>query len=140
MARRPAEDLMNHHRPPSLRAAVAQRQRSQDHLRAATATVGVAGVVTAGAVAFILPGATHATASSQPASAPRPAPAASSQAAPSSAGTPATASASQPKRHRHHRAAAASAPAAAPATPAPASTAPAPVASTAPSHGTSGGS
>jgi len=130
---------MHHHRPPSLRAAVAQRQRSQDHLRAATATVGVAGVVTAGAVAFILPGATHATASSQPASAPRPAPAVSSQAPPSSAGTSGAISASQPKRHRHHHAAPA-APAAAPATTAPASTAPAPVASTSPPHGTSGGS
>jgi hypothetical protein len=132
---------MNHHRPASLRAAVAQRQRSQDHLRAATATVGVAGVVTAGAVAFVLPGATHGTASSQPASAPRPAPAVSSQAPPSSVGTSGTASASQPKRHRHrhHHAAAASAPAA-PATTAPASTAPVPVASTTPPHGTSGGS
>ena len=53
---------MNHRRA-GVRAAVAQRQRSQDHLRAATATVGAVGVVTAGAVALILPGSTHAAAS-----------------------------------------------------------------------------
>ncbi|MCW2909019.1 MAG: hypothetical protein JWL68_3808, partial [Actinomycetia bacterium] len=55
---------MNHRRP-DVRAAVFQRQRSQGHLRAVTATVGIAGVVTAGAVAAMLPGSSHAAASSR---------------------------------------------------------------------------
>ena len=60
---------MNHRRA-DVRAAVFQRQRSQGHLRAVTVLAGLAGVVTAGAVAAILPGSTHAAASS--ATAPRP--------------------------------------------------------------------
>ena len=75
-----------HHRTRELRAAVARRERSQGHLRAATATVGAAGVATAGAVAFILPGATHtAAASTQTARAAQPTTAASSPAAPAAA-------------------------------------------------------
>ena len=62
-----------------VRAAVSRRRRNQGHLRAVTATVGVAGVVTAGAVAAILPGSTHAAASSRARSTPAP------SAAPSSA-------------------------------------------------------
>ena len=54
---------MNHRRA-DVRAAVLQRQRSQGHLRAVTVSVGAAGVVTAGVVAAILPGSTHAAASS----------------------------------------------------------------------------
>ena len=63
---------MNHRRS-DVRAAVFARRRSQGHLRAVTATVGVAGVVTAGVVAAILPGSTHASASSRTASPPAPA-------------------------------------------------------------------
>ena len=55
---------MNHRRS-DVRAAVFARQRSQGHLRAVTVTAGIAGVVTAGAVAAILPGSTHASASPQ---------------------------------------------------------------------------
>ena len=71
--------FMNHRRA-DLRAAVSQRRRSQGHLRAVTATVGVAGVVTAGAVAAILPGSAHAAANSRARSAPAPSAAASSAA------------------------------------------------------------
>ena len=133
-----------HHRTRELRAAVARRDRSQGHLRAVTATVGAGGVVTAGAVAFILPGATHATASTHPASTPRPAPAASSQAA--ATGSSGTAARPHARRHHHHHkraagAAAGSAGAAsASSAPAPPSSAPAPVPSSSPSHGVSGGS
>ena len=63
---------MNHRRS-DVRAAVFARQRSQGHLRAVTVTAGIAGIVTAGAVAAILPGSTHASAS--PHAAARPAPA-----------------------------------------------------------------
>ncbi len=130
-----------HHRTRELRAAVARRERSQGQLRAATASVGVAGVVTAGAVAFILPGATHSAASAQTARTPRPAPA-SSQAAPtraaaSSAKSSGTAGPGHARRHHHRHAsqgAAATAPSAAP------SSAPAPAPSTAPPQTTSGGS
>ena len=136
---------MDQHRPPGVRAAVAQRQRSQGRLRAVTATVGAGGVATAGAVAFILPGATHATASTRPASTPRPTPAASSPAVPAASGSGA-AGTRQARRHRHHHshrngAAAGSAGAAsAPSAPAAASSAPAPVPSTSPPQTTSGGS
>ncbi len=71
--------FMNHRRA-DVRAAVSQRRRSQGHLRAVTATVGVAGVVTAGAVAAILPGSAHAAANSRARSAPAPSAAASSAA------------------------------------------------------------
>jgi hypothetical protein len=136
-----------HHRTRELRAAVARRDRSQGHLRAVTATVGVGGVVTAGAVAFILPGATHATASAQSASTPRPAPAASSQpAAAATTGGSSAAASPHARRHHHHHshaggaAAGSAGAAAASSAPAPPSSAPAPVPSTAPSHGVSGGS
>ena len=79
---------MNHRRA-DVRAAVFQRQRSQGHLRAVTVTVGLAGVVTAGAVAAILPGSTHAAASS--ATAARPA---------SASGGSARPAAPPPTRHR----------------------------------------
>lgn len=138
---------MDQLRPPGLRQAVAQRQRSQGRLRAVTITVGAGGVVTAGAVAFILPGATHATASTQPASTPRPAPTASRQASPAAAAGGSGTAANRPaRRHRHHHrrhsgAAAGSAGAAsAPSAPAAASSAPAPVPSTSPPQTTSGGS
>jgi hypothetical protein len=135
-----------HHRTRELRAAVARRDRSQGHLRAVTATVGVGGVVTAGAVAFILPGATHTAASTQPARAAQPT-ATTSQAAPATGtGNPGTAATRRARRHHHHHkraggAAAGSAGAASASTaPAPPSSAPAPVPSTSPSHGVSGGS
>jgi len=91
---------MDQHRPHSLRAAVTRRQRSQDRLRAVTASVGVGGVVTAGAVAFILPGATHtAAASTQTARAAQPTAAASS---PAATGGSTAASTRHARRHRHH--------------------------------------
>ena len=129
-----------HHRTRELRAAVARRERSQGHLRAVTATVGAGGVVTAGAVAFILPGATHATASTQTTSTPRPAPAASSPAAAAATTGGSGAAASQHARRHHHHHSQAGGAAAASSAPAPPSSAPAPVPSTAPSHGVSGGS
>ena len=77
---------MNHRRS-DVRAAVFARRRSQGHLRTVTATVGFAGVVTAGLVAAILPGSAHASATSGTAS--TPAPAAPGQ--------------QQPRRQCHHR-------------------------------------
>ena len=114
---------MMHYRTRELRAAVAKRDRSQGHLRAATATVGAAGVVTAGAVAFILPGATHHTASAQTANAPRPAAPASSQAAPagaaaSGAAASGAAATGHARRHRHHHQSSQGSGAAAPSAPA----------------------
>ena len=130
---------MNHRRS-DVRAAVFARQRSQGHLRAVTVTVGIAGVVTAGAVAAILPGSTHASASSQAGARPAPATtrspastAGSGASAASSAGTAAKAA-----RHRHHRARKPRA--AAPATTAPAAPVPTPAATVAPPQTTSGGS
>ena len=130
---------MNHRRA-DVRAAVFARQRSQGHLRAVTATVGVAGVVTAGVVAAFLPGSTHASASSRTTSGTAPSAPLRQQ---------------QPRRQRghqrcirdsgrqassapppHHRQA--SAPAA--ATTAPAAPVPTPAATTAPPQGVSGGS
>jgi hypothetical protein len=128
-----------HHRTRELRAAVARRERNQGQLRAATATVGVAGVVTAGAVAFILPGATHSTASAQTTGTARSP--ASSQSAPAHAVTSGAKSSGSvgtghARRHHHHHASqgtAATAPSAPPSAPAPAP-------STAPPQTTSGGS
>ena len=130
---------MNHRRS-DVRAAVFARQRSQGHLRAVTVTVGIAGVVTAGVVAAILPGSTHASASSQAAA--RPAPASTGSPA-STAGTVAPAASSagtaaKAPRHRHHRARKAKA--ATPATSAPAAPVPVPAATVAPPQTTSGGS
>ncbi|HUY46659.1 MAG TPA: hypothetical protein VMV92_13145 [Streptosporangiaceae bacterium] len=126
---------MNHRRP-DVRAAVAHRQRSQDHLRTATATVGLAGVVTAGAVAFILPGSTHAAASARTATAPSPAPSASSGSTTGSA--PASAPAS-PKQHASHSSSSAGSSAGSSAASSPTPAAP-PVATVAPPQTVSGGS
>ena len=128
------------HRRSDVRAAVFARQRSQGHLRAVTVTVGIAGVVTAGVVAAILPGSTHASASSHGAA--RPAPATTGTPA-STAGSGAPAASAAGKagkatRHRHHRARKARA--AAPATSAPAAPVPTPAATVAPPQTTSGGS
>ena len=83
------------HRKHDLRAAVASRQRSQEHLRATTTTVGLASVLTAGGVALILPGATHhATASAPVANVARPASSADLASAPASS-APASAAASR---------------------------------------------
>ncbi len=130
---------MNHRRS-DVRAAVFARQRSQGHMRAVTVTVGIAGVVTAGVVATILPGSTHASASSPGAA--KPAPAATGSPA-STAGSGASAAsaagtAARATKHRHHRAAKARA--AAPATTAPAAPVPTPAATVAPPQTTSGGS
>ena len=118
-----------------IRTAVFQRQRSQGHLRAVTATVGIAGVVTAGAVAAILPGSTHAAASSRTRSAPAPSTPARSAASATPSGAPASPAQATRHHHRHHarKASPATAAATAPA-------APAPVATTAPPQSTSGGS
>ena len=92
------------HRKHDLRAAVASRQRSQEHLRATTTTIGLASVLTAGGVALILPGATHhATASAPVANVARPASSADLASAPASS-APASAA---PSPHRHHPPAAA---------------------------------
>ena len=132
---------MNHRRS-DVRAAVFARQRSQGHLRAVTVTVGIAGVVTAGAVAAILPGSTHASASSHAAAKPAPA----SNAIPGQhrrersirrqrrPGPP-------PRPPRHLVTTARGRPgAAAPATTAPAAPVPTPAATVAPPQTTSGGS
>jgi hypothetical protein len=122
------------HRRSDVRAAVFRRQRSQGHLRAVTATVGAAGVITAGVVAAILPGSTHASASSHTTSTPAPsAPATASSAATSgAAGTPAARHRRHHRHHRHHASAA--------ATTAPAAPVPTPAATTAPPQSVSGGS
>jgi hypothetical protein len=44
---------------PNARAAAVARQRGQARLRAATVTVGAAGLVGAGVIAYALPGGTH---------------------------------------------------------------------------------
>ncbi len=125
------------HRRSDVRAAVFARQRSQGHLRAVTVTAGIAGVVTAGAVAAILPGSTHASAS--PHAAARPAPAATrSPASTARNAAPAAGAATKHRHHRRHRARKARA--AAPATTAPAAPVPTPAATSAPPQTTSGGS
>jgi hypothetical protein len=131
------------HRRADVRAAVFKRQRSQGHLRAVTATVGAAGVVTAGVVAAILPGSTHASASPRTVATPAPSPPASVSSSPASAATGGT-SGTSPARHyhrrrHHHRHASAPAPTPA-ATTAPAAPVPTPAATTAPPQGVSGGS
>ena len=95
----PQRTFMNHRRS-DVRAAVFRRRRSQGHLRAVTATVGVAGVVTAGAVAAILPGSAHAAASSPARGAPARSAAASSatSATPSAPASSAPASAAKAAR------------------------------------------
>jgi hypothetical protein len=125
-----------------VRAAVFKRQRSQGHLRAVTATVGAAGVVTAGVVAAILPGSTHASASPRTVGTPAPSAPASVSSSPASAAT-GGASGTSPARHHHrrhhHRHASAPVPTPA-ATTAPAAPVPTPAATTAPPQGVSGGS
>jgi hypothetical protein len=123
-----------------LRAAVARRQRSQDQLRTATVTVGLAGVVTAGAVAFILPGSTHAAASARIPAAPTPTPTTSNgSATTATTGSSATGStpSSAPAAAKHHaRKGSSPAGSSAATSPAPAP----PVASVAAPHTVSGGS
>ncbi len=128
---------MNHRRS-DVRAAVFARQRSQGHLRAVTVTVGIAGVVTAGAVAAILPGSTHASASSQGAAKPATTASPASTAGSGAPAASAAGTAGRATRHRHHRARKARA--AAPATSAPAAPVPTPAATVAPPQTTSGGS
>jgi len=130
---------MNHRRS-DVRAAVFARQRSQGHLRAVTVTAGIAGVVTAGAVAAILPGSTHASASPHAAAGTVPAtrrsPASTARSAAPAASAAGTAA--RAPRHRHHHARKARP--AAPATTAPAAPVPTPAATSAPPQTTSGGS
>jgi hypothetical protein len=127
------------HRKSDVRTAVGQRQRSQEHLRAVTATVGIGGVLTAGAVALILPGATHTAASASTASTPAAAPPAST--GPVSSGPAATATTPKHRAHHHARRATKAAASAAPvSTPASTPAAPAPVPSSSPTHVVSGGS
>ena len=131
---------MNHRRA-DVRAAVFARQRSQGHLRAVTATVGVAGVVTAGVVAAFLPGSTHASASSRTTSGTAPSAPTSASSSPAASAATSGASgtpAARRHRHRHRHHQRASAPAA--ATTAPAAPVPTPAATTAPPQGVSGGS
>ncbi len=137
------------HRKHDLRAAVASRQRSQEHLRATTTTIGLASLLTAGGVALILPGATHHTAARPVANVARPAsPADLSSAPASTAPASPAASSAAPSPHHHHAAApvaasgsgagsgGGSSPAAAPTT----APAPAPTQAYSPPQTTSGGS
>jgi pyruvate dehydrogenase E2 component (dihydrolipoamide acetyltransferase) len=133
------------HRRADLRAAMSRRQRGQGHLRAVTATVGVAGVVTAGAVATILPGSAHAVASPRASSTPAPPAPASAGSSPAASaatgGASGTPAARHHHHHRHHRHASAPAGVPTPAeTAAPAAPVPAPAATSAPPQSVSGGS
>jgi hypothetical protein len=82
---------MNSANRDSARRAIKAREQGQARIRSVTTAVTTASVITAGAVALILPGSSHATGPSTPA--PKPAPHRTSRPAPS---VPARAAAPDP--------------------------------------------
>jgi hypothetical protein len=54
----------------NVRSVAAERQRGRSRVRGTTAAVGLAGLTTAGVVAFTLPGPTHSAATSKGAASP----------------------------------------------------------------------